>query len=65
MNGAQLTIVNGLARRALIRTSCLGQYFEKKAARAISKKFRRVTSVNALSRKLLSAVILAQYLQSV
>ena len=41
-----LAIVNGLVRRALLRTSCLGLYFEKKAARATSKKFRRVTSVN-------------------
>ena len=39
-----LTIVNGLVRSALLRTSC--QYFEKKAARATSKKFRLVTSVN-------------------
>ena len=35
-----LTIVNGLVRRALLRTSD-----EKKAARATSNKFRRVTSV--------------------
>ena len=42
-----LSIVNGLAaRRALLRCTCLGQYFKKKAARATSKKFRRVTSVN-------------------
>ena len=38
----QLTIVNRLVRRALLRTSCLGLHFEKKAARATSKKFRRV-----------------------
>ena len=38
-----LIIVNGLIRRALLRTYCLGQ-FEKKAARAIlRRKFRRVT----------------------
>ena len=40
-----MTIVNGLVRRALLRTSYL-EHFEKKAARATSKKFRRVTSVN-------------------
>ena len=38
--------VNGLVRRALLRTSCLGLiYFEKKAARATSKKLRRVKFV--------------------
>ena len=41
-----LSIVNGLARRALLRCTCL----EKKAARATSKKFRPVTSVNMLHR---------------
>ena len=46
-----LTIVNGQVRRALLRTSCHSsdQYFEKKVARATSKKFRRVTSVTGLS----------------
>ena len=41
-----LTIVNGLARRALLIVPLASGYFEKKAARATSKKFRRVTSVN-------------------
>ena len=36
-----LTIVNRLARQALLCTYCL----EKKAARTTSKKFRRVSSV--------------------
>ena len=39
-----LSILNGLAQRALLRCTCLRPYFEKKAARATSK-FRRVTSI--------------------
>ena len=43
---AMLTIVNGLARRALLIVPLAsGKHFEKKAARATSKKFRRITSV--------------------
>ena len=42
-----LTIVNGLVRRALLRTSCLGLTFRKESgargALYTSKKFRRVT----------------------
>ena len=45
-----LTIVNGLARRALLIVPLAsGQYFEKKAARATSKKFGRVTSVKDIT----------------
>ena len=39
-------IVNGLVRRALFRSSCLARtniFREESAARATSKKFRRVT----------------------
>ena len=37
---------DGLVRRALLRTSCLGLIFRKEAARATSKRFRRVTSAS-------------------
>ena len=48
--GVWLTIVNGLARRALLIVPLASGYFEKKAARATSKKFRRVTSVKGFGR---------------